>query len=228
MKSEQDAVKTDPVRRTHARPARPEVSRKRILYLSIDIETDGPIVGVHSMLSIGVCGFDIAGNVLYEFERNVMSLEGGLQDEATMKWWAEPEQAGAWAHVSRNREPPKRVFAKLADDVRELRKSFQLVVICSPAAFDWSFVNYYMFKFVGGENPMGRTAKCAVSFSWALSRSINPNTDFSAMLAEWEDPRFGAHKHRALDDARAQGARFVNALREATRNGPDPRIGRKQ
>lgn len=232
-----EAALLDPseaTRRTHHRPRAPAQRHpqfpvpdgRRILYLSIDIETDGPIVGVHSMLSIGVAGFDLMGNVLYEFERNLLPLEHGVQDEETMKWWAQPEQAGAWQYVNRNREHPKRAFAKLAEDMRELKKTFQVTVVCSPAAFDWPHVAYYMHVFVG-ENPLGRTAKCAVSYVWAMSKCVNPNTDLGALLQELSDPRYGAQKHRALEDARAQGARFVNALREMTRHGPDPRAGRK-
>ena len=42
----------------------------------------------------------------------------------------------------------------------------------------------------------------------------NPNVDMSAMLEKYTDDRYVKHSHRALDDAKEQGARFVKMLRE--------------
>ena len=53
----------------------------REVYVSTDIEADGPIPGPHSMLSFGSVAFDDAGNELSTFARNLETLPGAAGDE---------------------------------------------------------------------------------------------------------------------------------------------------
>ena len=41
------------------------------IYVSIDIESDGPVPGLNSMLSLGAVAFDPVGKVLSKFQRNM-------------------------------------------------------------------------------------------------------------------------------------------------------------
>lgn len=197
-----------------------------VVYVSIDVETNGPVPGIFSLLSIGIAAFDTFGRIVYESEHNLLALPDAREDETTMKWWRAPEQAAAWNHLSQDRRPPEEVFKKLAQDFRELRKLYRVFTVAWPACFDWMFLQWYMYKYVG-ENPLGRTAKCAVTFAWALSKTATPNVDISSLLEKWEDNRY-KHTHCALDDAREQGAKFINMLRENTRSGQDARIKTKK
>ena len=139
-----------------------------------------------------------------------------------MAWWHSPEQQPAWEQLMQNRRDPQEVFEELVAALKPLKERYRVFCVAWPACFDWMFLQWYMYKFIG-HNPLGRTAKCGVTYCWALAKTSNPNIDMSAMLEDWKDPRF-AHTHCALDDAREQGARFINMLREATRHGHDPRL----
>jgi hypothetical protein len=193
------------------------------VYLSFDVETDGPVPGLFSMLSIGLCALDIGGSVIWEREYNLCPLEGASQDPETMAWWMSEPQKKAWEHLLVNQQSPEAVMKALAVELKNLKRQYRIVCIAWPVCFDWMFLHWYMHKFVG-ENPLGRSAKCGVTYSWAMAKTQNPNVDMTSMLEEWEDPRFKGHTHCALDDAREQGARFVNMLREATRHGKDARV----
>ena len=75
------------------------------IYVSTDVETDGPIPGPHSMLSFGSVAFDESGVELGAFERNLQALSGAAGAPETMEWWAaHPE---AW-EACRYRESTKR------------------------------------------------------------------------------------------------------------------------
>jgi hypothetical protein len=191
---------------------------RAILYLSFDLEADGPVPGIYSMLSLGLCAFDIFGQVVWEQEYNLEPLPDAREDENTMAWWRKPEQAAAWAHLAKNRQSPEVAMKHLMESVQRLKINYKIVPVAWPACFDWMFLHWYMHKFVG-YNPLGRTARCGVTYCWAVAKTTNPNVDMDHLLKRWSDPRFANHTHRALDDAREQGARFVNMLREVTRKG---------
>jgi len=81
------------------------------LYVSIDVETDGPIPSEYSMLSIGSATFDSDGNIIDKFECNLKELTHAEQDKETMDWWAtEPE---AWKYCRENPIEPNDAIIEL-------------------------------------------------------------------------------------------------------------------
>jgi hypothetical protein len=222
-------------RRTHRQPSwlrngadqsHSPTEKKEIAFLSIDGETDGPVAGLFSLRSVGMALFSTEGNVLWSYEANIKPLPDANVDQKTWSWWTEPDQKEAFDHMQRNQRDPREVFQELADKFRQLKQIYKIFVICWPACFDWAFIQFYMYKFVG-ENPLGRAAKCATSYAWAMAKTSNPNVSINTLLDAWDDKRF-QHTHKALDDALEQGARFINMLKENTRNGKDFRLKQQQ
>ena len=66
------------------------------IYISIDIETDGPIPGPNSMLSIGNAAFNQFGKLVDTWEVNLETLRGARPDPKTKTefWDKNPK---AWA-----------------------------------------------------------------------------------------------------------------------------------
>lgn len=64
------------------------------IYVSTDIETDGPIPGPHSMLSIGSAAYTADKQLVATFTANLETLPGAQGHPKTMKWWS--EQPAAW------------------------------------------------------------------------------------------------------------------------------------
>jgi hypothetical protein len=56
---------------------------------------------------------------------------------------------------------------------------------------------------------------------------MHPNVSIQPLLDSWSDERF-PHTHKALDDAKEQGARFINMLREQTKGGKHFRLTPKR
>ena len=65
------------------------------VYISTDVETDGPIPGPHSMLSFASAAFLPDKTLVDTFSANLKTLPGAVGDAATMNWWKQhPEK---WA-----------------------------------------------------------------------------------------------------------------------------------
>ena len=79
------------------------------IYVSTDVETDGPIPGVYSMLSIVSAAYLPDSNRPQStFTANLETLPGAAQHPDTMKWWkTQPE---AWASIAAMHEVSSNVF----------------------------------------------------------------------------------------------------------------------
>lgn len=169
----------------------------REIFVSVDVETSGPIPGEYSLLSIGACsafepdnGFTVEVKPINDkFDAKALEVAGlsmkdlcqrGLDPAVAMKNFS------AW-------------LATLADPDETL------VFIGFNAPFDWSFVNYYFHRFLGG-NPFGFTAldikalyMGATGCSWRDTRS--------SKIADHLKPNLSG-THDALQDARYQAELF--------------------
>lgn len=57
------------------------------MFLSFDIEADGPCPGLNSMLSFGMAGFTPDARIVFEYEANLFPLPDTKPDPKTQKWW---------------------------------------------------------------------------------------------------------------------------------------------
>jgi hypothetical protein len=80
------------------------------IYVSTDVETDGPIPGPHSMLSFGSAAYTADKQLIRTFTANLHTLPDASGHPATMAWWL--SQPDAWAAV-----PP---LARMAREDRSL------------------------------------------------------------------------------------------------------------
>src|SRR4051812_41880780 len=64
------------------------------IYVSTDVEADGPIPGPHSMLSFASAAYRADRTLIGTFTRNLEALVGAAPDPKTEAWWkTQPE---AW------------------------------------------------------------------------------------------------------------------------------------
>ena len=193
------------------------------LYISADVETDGPIPGEYSMLSFAFClasRYDgsefeviepgpattfyaelkpISNRFLPEalevnrLDRDALAVDG-KDPEAAMR------EAGAW-------------IAAHADGSRP-------VLVAWPVAFDWAFLHWYFVRFTG-ESPFGisscmdiRTlyqARALTTFDRSSQRAMPPS-----LLPT------RPHTHHAADDAHEQAELFNNIFGWALAGGGPP------
>ena len=177
----------------------------RELYVSTDIETDGPVVGQNAMLSIGSAVFTAEKELLTTFSANLETPPDTAPDAKTIAWWA--TQPVAWAACRDNPEPPATVMASYLAWLKALPG--RPVFVAYPAAFDFPFVLWYLNRFAG-ENPFGYSVIDIKTYAVALMRRPYRECGRTSMPAEWFDPL--PHTHVAVDDAIEQGSLFCNML----------------
>ena len=177
------------------------------IYFSTDVETDGPIPGPHSMLSLGCAAYTADKTLLGTFSANLHTLEGASADPDTAKWWlTQPE---AWAACRSNLETPEAAMKRYVDWVDSF--GGEPVFVAYPAAgFDFLFAYWYMRSFVG-KSPFGFSSLDIKSYAAAVLKTEFRNTSKRTMPQSWFDPI--RHTHVAVDDAIEQGALFCNMLK---------------
>ncbi len=176
------------------------------IYISTDVETDGPIPGPHSMLSFGSAAYTAEKRMLATFSANLETLPGASGHLDTMRWW--DTQTEAWAACRIDPQPPGLAMQRYVDWLDALPG--KPVFVGYPVAFDFLFVYWYLIRFVG-RSPFSHSALDIKSYAMAVLKQPYRRISKQRMPAEWFDPL--PHTHVALDDAIAQGALFCNLLR---------------
>src|SRR5215218_8179876 len=74
------------------------------IYVSTDVETDGPVPGPHSMLSLASAAYLADKTLVATFSANLETLPGASGHPDTMKWWE--TQGAAWAACRQNPQSP--------------------------------------------------------------------------------------------------------------------------
>lgn len=182
-------------------------------YISVDVETDGPIPGPYSMLSLGMafCGsFDGRSMELTPLPKRTFYIElrpisedfeyealhvNGLDRNRLLREGRAPElameEAGLWIdQVSGDNRP---------------------IFVGYPAAFDWMWVNWYFTKYSKRGSPFGHSGcfdlKTAVAVKGSVPVSMASKSQLPAALQS--DLH---HTHNALDDALEQANIFFKLM----------------
>jgi 3' exoribonuclease, RNase T-like len=177
------------------------------IYISTDVETDGPIPGDNSMLSLGAASFTADGTMLSTFYGTLENLLGALPHPATMKWWSENQTA--YDETRKNTEYPSIVMKKYVDWVNS--QPGKPVFVGYPAGFDFLFVYWYLMHFIGA-SPFSFSALDIKTYAMATMKSEYRKSTKKNMPKHWfpKDP----HTHVAVDDAIEQGKLFCNMLKD--------------
>ncbi len=188
------------------------VSRRLILtdiYISTDVEADGPIPGLYSMLSLGAAAFRPDGSLESTFSANLTCLPDATQDPDTMDWWrTQPE---AWEASRKDHRSPSSVMNDYVAWVKSFAER-RPVFVAYPVGFDFTFVYWYMIKFAG-ESPFRHSAIDIRSYAMAtLKKDAFKKSTKRYMPKRWFSDH--PHDHVALNDAIGQGALFCSMLTE--------------
>jgi hypothetical protein len=136
------------------------------IYISTDVETDGPIPGPHSMLSFGSAAYSQDKQLLSTFSANLETLEGASAHPKTAAWWA--TQPVAWAACRKDLQSPAVAMDKYVQWIKALRG--KPVFVAYPAGFDFLFVYWYLIRFTG-DSPFSHSALDMKSFAMALLKT---------------------------------------------------------
>lgn len=176
------------------------------IFISADVEADGRIPGLSSMLSLGAVAF-IVDNTGYRqlsvFEKNLVELRGAEPDPKVMEWWKGfPD---AWARCRANAEHPEIVMPAFLNWIKNLSEPSS--IIAYPAAFDFMFIHWYLFSFTG-EMPFGQAALCIKSYAMGMLKSESwQNFEKRKILGKYLSSH--PHDHTPLNDAIEQEQIFA-------------------
>lgn len=177
------------------------------IYISTDVETDGPIPGPNSMLSFASAAYTADKHLIATFSANLETLPDACANPTTAAWWlTQPE---AWEACRSNLESPQAAMTRYVTWIKSLPG--KPVFVAYPAGFDFLFVYWYLIRYVG-ESPFGFSALDMKSFAMAVMKSDFRKSTKRNMPKTWFDDF--PHTHIALDDAIEQGALFCNMLKE--------------
>jgi DNA polymerase III alpha subunit (gram-positive type) len=188
-----------------------------IIYISLDMEADGPVPGRNSMLSLGAVAYDADGTEIGWYGQNLSPLPGAEQNPATMLWWANYPQA--WATITANPQEAGKVmqnFAFWLDALCRTHKA-EAVMVAYPASYDYDFVLYYARRFLGSDPFGGRVVDMR-----SMAMGLLGGDYRTAAKARMPDAWFAGntpHTHVSWEDARAQGELFVAMLKAARAKG---------
>jgi len=184
---------------------------KNEIYISTDVETDGPIPGPNSMLSLGAAAFTEDGTMASTFSVNFETLPEASGDPDTMNWWAgRPE---AWKACREATRPPENAIRSFKNWVESLNGT--PVFVGYPAGFDFLFVYWYLIRFTG-KSPFSFSALDIKSFASGLLGTQYRETTKRNMPKRWTE-KLPSHTHVAVDDAIEQGVMFCRMLKESRR-----------
>ena len=183
------------------------------IYVSTDVETDGPIPGPYSMLSIGCAAYRADKTLVGTFTANLETLPGATGHPKTMAWW--DTQKPAWEAHRKNCVSPEKAMIDCVAWLRALPGT--PVFVAYPVTFDFMFVQWYLIRFAHAA-PFGHSGIDLRTLGMALQNTTWHRTTKEYMPARWNDPL--PHTHIALDDALEQGAMFCNMLAELRRKNP--------
>ncbi|WP_020408403.1 exonuclease [Hahella ganghwensis] len=181
--------------------ARPEI------YVSTDVEADGPIPGPHSMLSFASAAYTADKQLVSTFSANLKTLPNAEAHPDTQAWWEKNPEA--WSLCRKDLQPPEQAMTDYVTWLKQLPG--KPVFVGYPAAYDFMFVYWYLMQFAG-ESPFSHSALDIKTFAMAVLNTEFRGTTKRKMPKCWFDPL--PHTHVALDDALEQGAMFCNMLGE--------------
>jgi DNA polymerase III alpha subunit (gram-positive type) len=180
------------------------------IYISCDIETDGPIPGDNSMLSLGAAAFTAEGKMISTFYINFETLPGAEADADTTEWWGKNKEA--YDATRQNVVEPKQAISQFLEWVE--KQPGKPVFVGYPAGFDFLFVYWYTKHFFF-QSPFSFSALDIKTYACAMLKLDYRQSTKKNMPQRWFSDK--PHTHNALDDAIEQGELFCNMLKENRR-----------
>ena len=181
------------------------------IYVSADVETDGPIPGPYSMLSFAlvVAGtfdgstFRGPGTEALSFYRELRPISETFQAEALAINRLDR------ARLLREGVPPEVAMEEARAWVCEVAGSHRPVLVAYPVAFDWTWLYWYFTRFTRDGSPFGFSCCYDIKTMIAVKRRSRLIEANKRNLPS-EVRSHVRHTHYALDDAREQAELFAN------------------
>lgn len=162
----------------------------------VDVEADGPTPVLNSMLEVGAITLDLRTS----FNQRFRPLDGMSFDPAALTAIGQTREQTLAYPISA--EESTRHFVDWLDSLGD-----RLVFWSDNPAFDWQFVNAYLWRYVG-RNPFGYSARRIGDFYAGMLKDKSKHT-------VWKHLRKTKHTHNALDDATGNAEALAEIIKRA-------------
>ena len=151
-------------------------------YIVVDVEADGPVPGIYSMVSFGAV--IVEPSLSKTFYGEVKPITNSWIPEAlAISGFSREEHLGF--------EDPMPVIQRFDRWIKENSKGHP-IFISDNLAFDWQWINYY-FHFFTGKNPFG--------FSGRRIGDLYAGMKMDTFV-KWKHLRKTVHDHNPVNDAK--------------------------
>ncbi len=150
-------------------------------YITVDVESDGPIPGDYSMISFGAVVVEPSLSKKFHGELRPTS-EKWIPDALAVSGITREQAMGF--------PEPESVMRKFAEWIRE-NSTGRPIFISDNNGFDWQFINWYFHHFTGA-NPFGFSSSNLGSLYKGIVRDTWQN---------FKHLRRTCHTHHPVDDA---------------------------
>ena len=172
------------------------MANKSELYISVDVETSGPIPAEFSLLSLGAC---VVGNINKNFYAEIRPLNDNFIKQAL-------EVSGlSMKELKIKGEKPAEAMGRFENWIKEASGDNRPVFVAFNATFDWSFTHWYFIKFLE-RDPFGISGLDIKAYFMGKHNTLWSETVKKKVRSLY--PSKTAHTHNALDDAIEQADIF--------------------
>lgn len=163
-------------------------------HLVIDVEAAGQTPVLYPMIQIGM--FDLMGNSIM---RRMRPRPGDLIDEGALKSIkVTREEIAGWPD-------PEQMTHEVMDWIKTTYNGERVYVWSDNPAFDWQFLNGYLWLFCG-DNPLGHSARRIGDLFAGMSGNFRNHSGFKKY-------RKTEHIHDALDDAKGNAEALIEIIK---------------
>lgn len=183
------------------------------LYISADVETDGPVPGPYSLLSFGLSAvgkydgrnFERWTGTEQTFYRELKPISKSFEPEALEVNGLDRDRLKQEGHA------PTAAMTEAAEWITSMCPECRPVLVAYPVAFDWAFLYWYFESYAPSGSPFGHSSCLDIRTLYqAVAGTVFDRSGKTAM-PDFLQPT-SPHTHNALDDAIEQGELFANLL----------------
>ena len=165
----------------------------------VDVESDGPVPPLFSMVSFGVVLVDQSGKLDKTFYGQTKPISERWNPEALAISSITREQ-----HLSF--DEPYIIMHLFKDWLQSVNTAGNPTFISDNPAFDWQWINYYTINHLG-KNPFGFSARRIGDLYCGLVKDASKNSEWKKKFRKTK------HVHHPVDDARGN-AEAILAMRD--------------
>lgn len=153
-------------------------------FFVVDVESDGPIIGVNSMVCFGA--------VMVTPELNKTFY--GQTKPISKQFVAEALSVSGFSRQEHEKfDDPFDVMPAFADWINYVNTNGKPILISDNNGYDASWINYYMHVYNGGKNPFGWSSRRIGDLYCGMMKDAQ---------AQWKHLRETKHTHHPVDDAK--------------------------